>query len=168
MFTPKMAFPICTIANTPRLPEHCIEWASVLQWPKIHPRMHCLCVPLCRCLLGVTHHTLFFADTKLDHDSPQHVQWLYETASARAEEFKIKGVTYALTQGVVKNIIPAIAATNAIVAGVSGCGLCSVIYTRKRLLHTFSIASCCNEAFKMVTSSAHMLKTYMVGVLVWQ
>ena len=29
-------FPICTIANTPRLPEHCIEWASVLEWPKVH------------------------------------------------------------------------------------------------------------------------------------
>ena len=30
------AFPICTIANTPRLPEHCIEWASVLEWPRVH------------------------------------------------------------------------------------------------------------------------------------
>lgn len=29
------AFPICTIANTPRLPEHCIEWASVLEWPRV-------------------------------------------------------------------------------------------------------------------------------------
>lgn len=35
MHTPPTAFPICTIANTPRLPEHCIEWASVLQWPKV-------------------------------------------------------------------------------------------------------------------------------------
>lgn len=37
MLTPKATFPICTIANTPRLPEHCIEWASVLQWPKVFP-----------------------------------------------------------------------------------------------------------------------------------
>ena len=29
-------YPICTIANTPRLPEHCIEWASVLEWPRVH------------------------------------------------------------------------------------------------------------------------------------
>lgn len=35
MLTPPTAFPICTIANTPRLPEHCIEWASVLEWPKV-------------------------------------------------------------------------------------------------------------------------------------
>lgn len=32
---PPTAYPICTIANTPRLPEHCIEWASVLEWPKV-------------------------------------------------------------------------------------------------------------------------------------
>jgi hypothetical protein len=37
MLTPPTAFPICTIANTPRLPEHCIEWASVLEWPKVFP-----------------------------------------------------------------------------------------------------------------------------------
>jgi hypothetical protein len=35
MLTPPTAFPICTIANTPRLPEHCIEWASILEWPRI-------------------------------------------------------------------------------------------------------------------------------------
>jgi len=37
MFTKKTAFPICTIANTPRLPEHCIEWASILEWPRAFP-----------------------------------------------------------------------------------------------------------------------------------
>ena len=36
MFNKPTTFPICTIANTPRLPEHCIEWASVLEWPKVH------------------------------------------------------------------------------------------------------------------------------------
>lgn len=34
MLNKPTAFPICTIANTPRLPEHCIEWASVLEWPR--------------------------------------------------------------------------------------------------------------------------------------
>ncbi|WWC98304.1 hypothetical protein V866_005195 [Kwoniella sp. B9012] len=117
MLTPPTAFPICTIANTPRLPEHCIEWASVLEWPKVHK------------------------DKKLDTDDPDHIEWLYQQASARAAQFKIEGVTWALTQGVVKNIIPAIASTNAIIA-----------------------ASCCNEALKIATACAPYLNNYMMYV----
>ena len=32
--TKPKTWPICTIANTPRLPEHCIQWASLLEFPK--------------------------------------------------------------------------------------------------------------------------------------
>lgn len=113
--TPPTAFPICTIANTPRLPEHCVEWASVLEWPRLRKNV------------------------KLDTDDPDHIQWLYDKAATRAAAFNIEGVTWALTQGVVKNIIPAIASTNAIIA-----------------------ASCCNEAFKIATSCAPMLNNYML------
>ncbi|KAK7693721.1 hypothetical protein QCA50_003293 [Cerrena zonata] len=115
MLNKPTAFPICTIANTPRLPEHCIEWASVLEWPRVH------------------------GEKKLDTDDPEHIGWLYNTALTRAKEFKIEGVTWSLTQGVVKNIIPAIASTNAIIA-----------------------ASCCNEAFKIATSSAAFLNNYFM------
>ncbi|KAF7967215.1 hypothetical protein HWV62_35142 [Athelia sp. TMB] len=115
MLNKPTAFPICTIANTPRLPEHCIEWASVLEWPRV------------------------WKDKKMDTDDPEHIGWLYGVAAARAREFKIEGVTWALTQGVVKNIIPAIASTNAIIA-----------------------ASCCNEAFKIATSSAAYLNNYFM------
>lgn len=115
MINPKVTYPVCTIANTPRLPEHCIEWASVLQWPRSFPQK------------------------KFDADVPEQVDWMFNTALERAKEFNITGVTRQLTLGVVKNIIPAIASTNAIIA-----------------------ASCCNEAFKFVTNSNPILDNYMM------
>ena len=36
MLSKPTGFPLCTIANTPRLPEHCIEWAHILEWPNVH------------------------------------------------------------------------------------------------------------------------------------
>ncbi|KAK0551098.1 NEDD8 activating enzyme [Tilletia horrida] len=115
MLNKQTVFPICTIANTPRLPEHCIEWASVLEWPRVFP------------------------DKKLDNDNPDHIEWLYTKALNRAKEHNIEGVTWSLTQGVVKNIIPAIASTNAIIA-----------------------AACTQEAFKIATTSNPFLNNYMM------
>jgi NEDD8-activating enzyme E1 len=106
MHAPRAAIPLCTLATIPRQPEHCIEWAHIIAWEQEKPF------------------------PKLDNDDPEHITWLYRKALKRAEEFKIPGVTYSLTQGVVKHIIPAIASTNSIIA-----------------------ASCCNEAFKLATGS---------------
>lgn len=106
MHAPRAAVPLCTLASIPRQPEHCIEWAHIIAWEKEKPF------------------------PKLDNDDPEHITWLFQQALERAKEFNISGVTYSLTQGVVKNIIPAIASTNAIVA-----------------------ASCSNEAFKIATQT---------------
>ncbi|GMG23058.1 unnamed protein product [Ambrosiozyma monospora] len=107
-------YPLCTLASTPRLPEHCIEWAHVLEWPRLYP------------------------DTKFDADVPEHVQIMYGLSLKRAEEYGIEGVTKSKTLGVVKNIIPAIASTNAIIS-----------------------AACCNEAFKFVTCCNPLLDDSM-------
>jgi ubiquitin-activating enzyme E1 C len=120
MHAPRAAVPLCTLASIPRQPEHCIEWAHVIAWDQEKP------FPV------------------LDKDDPEHINWLYQKALARAQEFNIQGVTYSLTQGVVKNIIPAIAATNSVIA-----------------------AACCNEALKIASNCAPALgasdiNTYMM------
>eukprot|EP01113_Clastostelium_recurvatum_P011315 TRINITY_DN15741_c0_g1_i2.p1 TRINITY_DN15741_c0_g1~~TRINITY_DN15741_c0_g1_i2.p1 ORF type:complete len:458 (+),score=128.47 TRINITY_DN15741_c0_g1_i2:40-1374(+) len=116
-----LKFPLCTIADTPRVPEHCIQWASELAWgdPNVNK--------------------VFPRGTKIDNDNPDHMTWLFEAAKKRAEAHNIQGVTYKLTQGVVKNIIPAIASTNAIIA-----------------------AACCNEALKFATNNGGNLNNYMM------
>ena len=59
----------------------------------------------------------FGEDVALDTDNPDHVEWAFRKAQQRANEFEILGVDLRLTQGVLKRIIPAVASTNAVIAG---------------------------------------------------
>lgn len=93
LFPPQISYPLCTIANTPRLPEHCIEYVKIIQWEKQNP-----------------------FQAPLDGDDPQHITWIYEKAVERANQFNISGLSYRLVQGVIKHIIPAVASTNAVIA----------------------------------------------------
>ena len=65
LFPPQVNFPLCTIAHTPRLPEHCIEYSRILLWPKEKP---------------------FGDEVNIDGDDPQHISWIFEKAKERAEQ----------------------------------------------------------------------------------
>lgn len=114
-FPPAKAVPFCTVADTPRNAEHCIIYAYVLLWDKHFPHK------------------------QLDKDSPQDMQWVYERALERSNTYGISGVTYFKTLGVVKNIIPAVASTNAVVASI-----------------------CVNEAMKYLSFCSQTVNNYIM------
>ncbi|EFR03165.1 NEDD8-activating enzyme E1 catalytic subunit [Nannizzia gypsea CBS 118893] len=115
MHAPRAAVPLCTIATIPRQPQHCIEWAHQIAWGEQRK------------------------GEDFDGDDLEHVTWIYQTALERAKQFSIPGVTFSMSQGVVKNIIPAIASTNAVIA-----------------------AACTSEALKIATSCNPYLENYMM------
>ncbi|KAL4977597.1 hypothetical protein BDW66DRAFT_31027 [Aspergillus desertorum] len=115
MHAPRPAVPLCTIATIPRQPQHCIEWAHQIAWQDKRK------------------------DDTFDSDDMEHIGWVYKAALERAKEFNISGVTFQMTQGVVKNIIPAIASTNAVIA-----------------------AATTSEALKIATSCNPFLENYMM------
>lgn len=118
LYPPQVNYPLCTIASKPRLPEHCIEYVRIILWPKLKP---------------------FGEETQIDGDDPHHIKWIHERSVERANEFSIEGVTYKLTLGVIKHIIPAVSSTNACIA-----------------------SKCVTEAFKIATSCSQFMNNYIV------
>ena len=52
------------------------------------------------------HSNLFYSqgDVAIDGDDPTHIQWIFEKAQERADQYNIMGVTYRLTQGEISRV----------------------------------------------------------------
>jgi NEDD8-activating enzyme E1 len=51
LFPPQVKFPLCTLAETPRSPAHCIEYAHLILWDRMH-------------------------DEEFDSDNEEHMMWV--------------------------------------------------------------------------------------------
>jgi len=109
-------FPMCTVADKPRSPEHCIVYAKEQVWPDKMGK-----------------------DNAIDGDNEEHILFVQEHAQVHAKKHGLDAdaITYKLTQGVVKRIIPAIASTNACIS-----------------------AMCATEAFKILTQCYDALDNF--------
>ncbi|OHT13699.1 NEDD8-activating enzyme E1 catalytic subunit [Tritrichomonas foetus] len=96
MFAQPNTFQECTLASTPRKPEHCISWAQRLAWSAER------------------------GSETVDGDKDEHIQWIMKKAIEHAEKFKIetKMIDMKFTRIVVKNTVAAIASTQAIIASM--------------------------------------------------
>ena len=118
LFPPPVVYHSCTVASNPRQPEHCIIWAKEFQWPKI------------------------MGDKPIDGDNDEHIQWIMEQAIQHQKEYNVDGeINEKLTKGVVKNIVAAIASTQAVIA-----------------------ATCATEAFKLVTATGPVINNNFLFV----
>lgn len=118
LFPPPVVYHSCTVASNPRQPEHCIIWAKEFQWPKLRE------------------------GESIDGDNDEHIKWIMEQAIEHQKEYNVEGeITEKLTKGVVKNIVAAIASTQAVVA-----------------------AACATEALKLVTATGPVINNNFLFV----
>lgn len=129
LYPPPINYPLCTIANTPRLPEHTIEYVKVLLWPKEQP---------------------FGKNVKLDGDDPKHIQWVHEKAVARAEAYNIEPPTLRFTQGVVKRTIPAVSSTNACIAATCAMEAFKLITSSAKPMNNFQMLNLCSGVYTYI------------------
>jgi len=126
---------LCTLANVPRTPEHCIMYAQILLWPRLRRFTNADDFELA----DETQDDCNVSDIPLDKDNEEHMMWIWKRACERAREYSITEPSYFMTLQVVKNIIPAISSTNALIS-----------------------AACVQEAFKFVTCSSQILDNYFL------
>jgi ubiquitin-activating enzyme E1 C len=124
-------FPICTTADKPRSPEHCIVYAMEKEWPKVH------------------------GEKKIDGDNEDNVKFVMEAAKIHAAKFSldVEAVNYRLTQGVVKRIIPAIASTNACISASCASEAFKIVTGIYSQLENFSNYSGAQGCYSFATNN---------------
>lgn len=129
LYPPPINYPLCTIANKPRLPEHCIEYVKLLLWPKEQP---------------------FGKEVPLEADDPAHIQWVHERSVARAKEHKIEPPTMRFTQGVIKRTIAAVSSTNACIAATCVMEAFKLIISSARRMNNYQILNLSSGVYTYV------------------
>lgn len=125
--TPFLA--ICTIANVPRTPEHCVLYAQMvlwrrLEWLETHQRYRLSGRPARAAGdAGEKGWETFTGGedvdaVEMDSDNEEHMTWLWARACERARHYKIGEPSYADTVRVVKGVVPAVGTTNALVSAL--------------------------------------------------
>lgn len=110
-------YQICTIAQTPRTIEHCIAYIYMIQFQKDYSE-------------------------QFDADNAEHIDYVLQKSVDRSYEYSIQKegenvIDRAKVVGLVKNVIPAIASTNSVIA-----------------------AGLVNEAIKAMSGSNRLLDNY--------
>uniref|UniRef100_A0A6G1SP18 NEDD8-activating enzyme E1 catalytic subunit n=1 Tax=Aceria tosichella TaxID=561515 RepID=A0A6G1SP18_9ACAR len=129
LYPPPVNYPICTIANKPRLPEHTIDYVKTLLWSKENP---------------------FGEGVQLDVDDSRHIQWVHEKSVERAKEFSIEPPSLRLTQDVVKRTIPAVSSTNACIAATCAMEAFKLITSCVRPMNNFQILNLSSGIYSYV------------------
>nr|CCC50340.1 putative ubiquitin-activating enzyme e1 [Trypanosoma vivax Y486] len=108
--------PLCTLENVPRFPEHCVLYVQQKLWGDMRP------------------------GEKLDTDNAEHIAWISAMAQRRKEAFGISGadIDERFTRGVVKNVVPAVVFTNALVASQAVLELIKLLTAVAPALQCFS------------------------------
>lgn len=103
---PGLAFPLCTIANKPRLPQHIVMYVLTVEWPTAPFQAGC------------------------SFDDPEAVAWLAQRCATRAAAFGMNAAAFttAYVLGVAKRIVPSVASTNAIVAAACCSELLKLVH----------------------------------------
>ncbi|RNF04672.1 putative ubiquitin activating enzyme [Trypanosoma rangeli] len=105
IYPPRKTVPFCTLENVPRSPAHCVLYVQFRLWNVLRP--------------GET----------LDSDNAAHIEWIRSEAQKRKELFCIMGpdIDFYFVLGVVKNVVPAVGFTNALVAGQASLELIKLL-----------------------------------------